>query len=291
MSPVRVPGFRQEKAMRGHDHSTITNQKEETSMFSKLIRSGNRSNGAALALDHDVIIQAKGVVKTYRTGSAELTALRGVDFSVKRGEMVAVMGPSGSGKTTLLNILSGLDEATSGQIWLEGQDLATMKDRKRTDYRARRMGFIFQVYNLLPVLSAVENVELPLLVSGIKPSEAREKSMVALETVGLADWAKHRPAELSGGQRQRVTIARSLVNDPAIIWADEPTGALDSHTAQDIIDLMRKLNEEKGLTLVIVTHDPGVGAQTNRIVRMRDGAIEDHAVSTFNVDEEGMAAD
>jgi ABC-type lipoprotein export system ATPase subunit len=166
-----------------------------------------------------------------------------------------------------------------------------MKDRKRTDYRARRMGFIFQVYNLLPVLNAVENVELPLLVSGIKPSEAREKSMVALETVGLADWAKHRPAELSGGQRQRVTIARSLVNDPAIIWADEPTGALDSHTAQDIIDLMRKLNEEKGLTLVIVTHDPGVGAQTNRIVRMRDGAIEDYAVSTFNVDEHGMAAD
>jgi putative ABC transport system ATP-binding protein len=260
-------------------------------MFSKLIRSGNRSTDAATALDNDVIIQAKGVVKTYRTGSSELTALRGVDFSVKRGEMVAVMGPSGSGKTTLLNILSGLDEATSGQIWLEGQDLATMKDRKRTDYRARRMGFIFQVYNLLPVLSAVENVELPLLVSGIKPSEAREKSMVALETVGLADWAKHRPAELSGGQRQRVTIARSLVNDPAIIWADEPTGALDSHTAQDIIDLMRKLNEEKGLTLVIVTHDPGVGAQTNRIVRMRDGAIEDYAVSTFNVDEHGMAAD
>jgi putative ABC transport system ATP-binding protein len=277
--------------MRSHDHSTITNQKEDSSMFSKLIRSGNRSTDAATALDNDVIIQAKGVVKTYRTGSSELTALRGVDFSVKRGEMVAVMGPSGSGKTTLLNILSGLDEATSGQIWLEGQDLATMKDRKRTDYRARRMGFIFQVYNLLPVLSAVENVELPLLVSGIKPSEAREKSMVALETVGLADWAKHRPAELSGGQRQRVTIARSLVNDPAIIWADEPTGALDSHTAQDIIDLMRKLNEEKGLTLVIVTHDPGVGAQTNRIVRMRDGAIEDYAVSTFNVDEHGMAAD
>jgi putative ABC transport system ATP-binding protein len=291
MSPVRVFGSREETFMRSHDHSTITNQKEDSSMFSKLIRSGNRSTDAATALDNDVIIQAKGVVKTYRTGSSELTALRGVDFSVKRGEMVAVMGPSGSGKTTLLNILSGLDEATSGQIWLEGQDLATMKDRKRTDYRARRMGFIFQVYNLLPVLNAVENVELPLLVSGIKPSEAREKSMVALETVGLADWAKHRPAELSGGQRQRVTIARSLVNDPAIIWADEPTGALDSHTAQDIIDLMRKLNEEKGLTLVIVTHDPGVGAQTNRIVRMRDGAIEDYTVSTFNVDEHGMAAD
>ena len=260
-------------------------------MFSRLTRRDDRSSIESPTPDSNVIIEARGVTKTYRTGSAELTALRDVDFSVRRGEMVAVMGPSGSGKTTLLNILSGLDEATSGQIWLESQDLATMKDRKRTDYRARRMGFIFQVYNLLPVLNAVENVELPLLVSGVKPAEAREKSMVALETVGLADWSKHRPAELSGGQRQRVTIARSLVNDPAIIWADEPTGALDSHTAQDIIDLMRQLNEEKGLTLVIVTHDPGVGAQTNRIVRMRDGQIEDHAVGTFNVDAHGMAAD
>ena len=260
-------------------------------MFPKRTRRDDESSNVAPAPGSDIIIAATGVTKTYRTGSAELTALRDVDFSVKRGEMIAVMGPSGSGKTTLLNILSGLDEATSGQIWLEGQDLATMKDRERTDYRARRMGFIFQVYNLLPVLSAVENIELPLLVSVVKPSEARERSMAALETVDLADWANHRPAELSGGQRQRVTIARSLVNDPAIVWVDEPTGALDSHTAQDIIDLMRKLNEEKGLTLVIVTHDPGVGAQTNRIVRMRDGEIEDHAVRTINVDEDGMAAD
>jgi ABC-type lipoprotein export system ATPase subunit len=238
----------------------------------------------------DLIIQAEQVVKTYQTGTSQLTALRNVDFAVTRGEMVAVMGPSGSGKTTLLNVLSGLDDVTSGRIWLEGQDLATMKDRKRTTYRARRMGFIFQVYNLLPVLRAVENVELPLLVSGIKPSIARETSMDALETVGLANWAKHRPAELSGGQRQRVTIARSLVNNPAIIWADEPTGALDSKTAADIMSLMRELNETKGLTLVIVTHDPGVGAQADRIVLMRDGQIE-HNTADVGVVEDIIAAD
>jgi ABC-type lipoprotein export system ATPase subunit len=263
-------------------------------MFPKILRPGSRAvstnHSSIPGADSDFIIQAQGISKTYRTGFAELTALRNVDFAVKRGEMVAVMGPSGSGKTTLLNILSGLDEATDGQIWLEGQDLATMKDRKRTDYRARRMGFIFQVYNLLPVLSAVENVELPLLVSGVKPSEARVKSIEALETVGLADWANHRPAELSGGQRQRVTIARSLVNNPAIVWADEPTGALDSHTAQDIIDLMRELNEKKGLTLVVVTHDPGVGAQTDRIVHMRDGEIETHE-AVGRMDVEDVAAD
>jgi putative ABC transport system ATP-binding protein len=219
------------------------------------------------------IIQAQGVVKTYDTGTSRLTALKDIDFAVQRGEMVAVMGPSGCGKTTLLNCLSGLDEVDSGQIWLEGQDLADMGDKKRTDYRARRMGFIFQVYNLLPVLSSVENVELPLLVSGIRPSDARRRALAALDTVGLVEWASHKPAELSGGQRQRVTIARSLVNEPAIVWADEPTGALDSKSATDIMSLLRTLNKEKGLTLVVVTHDPGVGRLCHRIVRMRDGEI------------------
>jgi putative ABC transport system ATP-binding protein len=189
--------------------------------------------------------------------------------------MIAVMGPSGCGKTTLLNCLSGLDYVDNGQIWLEGEDLSRMTDRSRTDHRARRMGFVFQVYNLLPVLNAVENVELPLLVSGVRPREAREKSIAALETVGLAQWSKHRPAELSGGQRQRVTIARSLVNDPAIVWADEPTGALDSATATEIIDLMRDMNERNNLTFVLVTHDQGVGERCDRIVRMRDGEILD----------------
>ncbi len=222
---------------------------------------------------HDAIIRAEGVSKSYDTGTTQVQALRGVDFSVQRGEMVAVMGPSGCGKTTLLNCLSGLDDVDSGTIWLDGQDLAKMGDRKRTDYRAKRMGFIFQVYNLLPVLSAVENVELPLLVAGVRPKDARQRSIQALATVGLAEWAKHRPAELSGGQRQRVTIARSLVNDPAIVWGDEPTGALDSSNATEIMSLLRELNASQGLTLVLVTHDPGVGAQCDRIVNMRDGVI------------------
>ncbi len=225
------------------------------------------------AQDRGAIVRSEGVVRTYATGAQQVTALRGVDFAVERGEMVAVMGPSGCGKTTLLNCLSGLDGVDAGRVWIEGTDLATLKDRQRTDYRARRMGFIFQVYNLLPVLSAVENVELPLLVAGVRPNQARATAQQALETVGIGGWAKHRPAELSGGQRQRVTIARSLVNNPAIVWADEPTGALDSTTAAEIMGLMRSLNTTAGLTLVIVTHDPGVGAQCDRIVRMHDGEI------------------
>ncbi|HVL23711.1 MAG TPA: ABC transporter ATP-binding protein [Thermomicrobiales bacterium] len=223
--------------------------------------------------DDGSIVRSESVVRTYTTGTDKVTALRGVDFSVARGEMVAVMGPSGCGKTTLLNCLSGLDSVDGGRVWIEGTDISTLKDRQRTDYRAKRMGFIFQVYNLLPVLSAVENVELPLLVGGMRPHQARVVANEALATVGLGEWAKHRPAELSGGQRQRVTIARSLVNNPAIVWADEPTGALDSHTASEIIGLMRSLNASAGLTLVIVTHDPGVGAQCDRIVRMSDGEI------------------
>jgi ABC-type lipoprotein export system ATPase subunit len=221
----------------------------------------------------DLIIRAEDVVKVYDTGSTQLTALKEIDLSIARGEMVAVMGPSGCGKTTLLNCLSGLDDVTSGTIWIEGKNLAEMDDDERTDYRATRMGFVFQVYNLLPVLSAIENVEMPLLVSGTSPKEARRRAEEALATVGLAEWAGHRPAELSGGQRQRVTIARSLVNDPAIVWADEPTGALDSNTAGEILDLMIQLNKEQGLTLVLVSHDPWVGRQCNRLIQMRDGEI------------------
>jgi putative ABC transport system ATP-binding protein len=243
----------------------------------------------------DSIIEAQKVVKTYDTGTSKIQALKGIDFAVRRGEMVGVMGPSGCGKTTLLNCLSGLDSVDEGRIWLESQDLAEMGDKKRTNYRARRMGFIFQVYNLLPVLNAVENVELPLLVSGIKPSEARREALQALKTVGLEQWADHRPAELSGGQRQRVTIARSLVNKPAIVWADEPTGALDSKSAGDIMDLLRTLNEEQGLTIVIVTHDPGVGRQCHRIVRMSDGEIIgeeilDHRANAHDMQAGALAA-
>ena len=244
---------------------------------------GNRKNGDGFnPLASQAMIDARQVVKTYDTGTTKLQALRGIDFAVTHGEMVAVMGPSGCGKTTLLNCLSGLDDIDDGQILLEGQDLAGLSDKKRTDYRARRMGFVFQVYNLLPVLSAAENVELPLLVSGVKPKIAREKAMTALETVGLTQWASHRPAELSGGQRQRVTIARALVNDPAIIWADEPTGALDSKTAVEIMTLMRELNKRNGLTFVLVTHDAGVGDMCDRIVRMRDGQIVGETVPGIN---------
>ncbi len=240
-------------------------------------RNGKNKPSAAIATvpESMAIIRAVDVGKTYDTGMTKVSALIDVDFAVNRGEMVAVMGPSGCGKTTLLNCLSGLDAVDAGQIWLEGKDLAKLSDRDRTDYRARRMGFIFQVYNLLPVLSAVENVELPLLVGGTKPKIAREQATKALATVGLSEWAGHRPSELSGGQRQRVTIARALVNDPAIVWADEPTGSLDSVTAKEIVDLMREMNRNHGLTIVLVTHDAGVGDSCDRIVRMSDGRILD----------------
>jgi putative ABC transport system ATP-binding protein len=231
----------------------------------------------------DTIIHAAGVSRTYETGTMQVPALIDADFTVAKGEMVAVMGPSGCGKTTLLNCLSGLDGVDTGQIWIEGKDIATLSDRERTTYRAKRMGFIFQVYNLLPVLTTVENVELPLLVGGVRPKEAHAKAIEALEAVGLADWSHHRPAELSGGQRQRVTIARALVNDPAIVWADEPTGALDSRAADEIVELMRNMNRQLGLTIVLVTHDAGVGAVCDRIVRMRDGRIVDAAAEPLGV--------
>jgi ABC-type lipoprotein export system ATPase subunit len=219
------------------------------------------------------IIEARGVDKTYDTGKIEVHALRDVTFTVPKGEMVAIMGPSGSGKTTLLNCLSGLDSVDSGDVVIEGVSLKEMSDRERTDYRAHRMGFVFQFYNLMPVLTAVENVELPLLVSRVGATEARQRALAALDLVDLAGRAQHLPDELSGGQRQRVTIARSLVNDPAIVWADEPTGDLDSENAEDIVALMRRLNREKGLTFLIVTHDISVGRATDRIVRMVDGQI------------------
>jgi ABC-type lipoprotein export system ATPase subunit len=232
--------------------------------------------------DNDVIIRAQNVRKTYNTGKVIVEALRGVDLEVRRGEMVAVVGPSGSGKTTLLNTLSGLDEIDEGVIEIDGRDLAKMSDRERTRYRASNMGFVFQFYNLLPVLSAAENVEMPLLLNGhrVSAKEARRKAHQALDAVGLDGQASQLPGELSGGQRQRVTIARALVNSPAIVWADEPTGDLDSKTAQDILDLMRKLNRENNQTFVIVTHDPEVGAQCDRIITIRDGLCEDCEAQT-----------
>lgn len=222
------------------------------------------------------------MVKTYVTGDIRVEALKGITMGIEKGEMVAVMGPSGCGKTTLLNCLSGIDDVTSGRVEIEGQDLTAMDDNAKTRFRAKRMGFIFQFYNLLPVLSAVENVELPLLISGNPPREARKSALDLLETVGLKDRAFLRPASLSGGERQRVTIARALVNRPALVWADEPTGDLDKRTADDVVALMRKLNQDNQQTFVIVTHDPEVGMKCDRIVHMRDGEIvdEDGKVTT-----------
>ncbi len=245
----------------------FSRQREKTDSNSVLAAAAQAAAAAA------TIIDISDVVKTYSSGGVQTQALRGVSLEVPRSEMVAIMGQSGCGKTTLLNCMSGLDSIDAGTVRIAGTDLATMNDKQKTTYRAQNMGFIFQTYNLLPVLSAVENVELPLVVSGVNTDEARKRAMAALERVGLADRAKNRPSQLSGGQRQRVTIARSLVNDPAIVWADEPTGALDSRTANDIMTLMEELNADNGQTFVIVTHDGGVGKRCHRTIYMSDGLI------------------
>ena len=219
------------------------------------------------------IIKANSVHKVYDTGKVKVHALRGVDLSIRRGEMVAIMGPSGCGKTTLLNVLSGIDDATGGQVVIDGASIHEMSDRARTRYRAEKMGFVFQAFNLLPVLSAEENVELPLLVARVKPIVARRRAQEALALVGLAGEDHKRPMEMSGGQQQRVTVARALVNEPAIVWADEPTGNLDSETSAEVMDLLCRLNKEKVQTFVIVTHDLAVGRRGDRILRMADGEI------------------
>lgn len=219
------------------------------------------------------IIRCENLTKTYRTGTITVDALRGIDLTIGKGEMVAIMGPSGCGKTTLLNCLSGIDDATSGKIYIEDRDLTGMNDAEKTNFRAARMGFIFQFYNLLPVLTAVENAELPLLIAGSPSDEARKRALSLIDAVGLSHRASQRPASLSGGERQRVTIARALANTPAIVWADEPTGDLDKKTSDEIVALMRLLNRENGQTFVVVTHDPEVGAKCDRIIHMRDGNI------------------
>ena len=227
----------------------------------------------AIEKQNGTIIQAKEVYKTYDTGKVTVDALRGVDLSITRGEMVSVMGPSGCGKTTLLNVLSGLDDVTKGKVVINGVSIHAMSDKQRTRYRAEKMGFIFQSFNLLPVLSAMENVELPLLLAGVTSGNARRRAQEALALVGLEDEAPKLPAEMSGGQQQRAAVARALVNEPAIVWADEPTGNLDSENADEVINLMCRLNKEKLQTFVLVTHDIAVGRKTDRILRMADGQI------------------
>jgi ABC-type lipoprotein export system ATPase subunit len=218
-----------------------------------------------------LMVEARGVCKSYRTEELIVHALEDVNLQIEKGSLVAVMGPSGCGKTTLLNTLSGLDEVDRGEIFIVGEALHAMNDARRTEYRAHHMGFVFQTFNLMPVLSAVENVELPLLVSGDGVKISRKCALEVLEQVGLADRANHRPNRLSGGQQQRVALARALVNQPAIVWADEPTGNLDSDTSQEVLDLFLRLNRENGQTFVVVTHDPAVGALMERVVRMEDG--------------------
>ena len=219
------------------------------------------------------ILVATAVRKLYRTGAETVEALRSLDLNVRRGEFVAVMGPSGSGKTTLLNCLSGLDAIDGGTVLVEGEDLHALSDAHRSTYRAQKMGFIFQSFNLIPVFTSVENVELPLLLAGAGANEARTRAEETLERVGLAHRVNHRPSELSGGEQQRVTIARALAGRPAIVWADEPTGNLDTETAGAVMDLLLELNAE-GLTLVLVTHDHSIGGLAERVITMRDGVIE-----------------
>ena len=220
------------------------------------------------------IISATNVQKIYKTGQLEVQALRGVDIHVEEGEMIAIMGPSGCGKTTLLNCLSGIDSINNGEITIGDRPIHQLSDDELSDFRSKFMGFVFQTYNLLPVLTARENVELPLLISGYSQRDAKDKAMQSLETVNLADWGGHRPTELSGGQQQRVAIARALVNDPSIVWADEPTGNLDSQNESEIMGLITHLNKNNGQTFVLVTHSDSVGARADRIIYMRDGLID-----------------